>query len=744
MKMILKAVLMLFLITVLCKESNSQQKPSNLPKDKQPVVLKKDKNNRLQKYISPSFQQKPKQLSSKKLQTGKQPVTVKYENNNFSQTPVINYSQQELDIMQQMDQMKQSGNSANDGDKILELQKKLETLNGATVTREEPNQIGTLIPASNFNSQETDNITTSTVINYANNYIFGVAAQVEQRGPTAGKIWLAVALANGDTGVLARPDTIAIYYSTTNGATYNLYAKIAFSGHNRNDIDNIDMEIIENTSGTKYLYIVFGYITNAGYGQRLIGYDIVSAPTLGFSGSTLSFPGFSSGNQYLRARITSDNARFPSNPYVTIVVTEDSLAGSNHYFLSKICRVLSPFTLSPSFTYLSQSMYAPISGYDLNVTTDVANYHNGSDSLIYVLSSYPGFKQYIYLYKAYSISTIYPAYRGSISPSNDDIEYARVATNGGTNQKKIMISYSDNYLNTGDFDEWVASAPDASNWSVMNLDYTSNNRSRYGDVIGRRNADGSFVVTFKNIFGNLENVSSYGFSNFSLSHHIHALNTGYANSIANPKPLFKYVSGDSCLNIWSYYYKMFSARGCSASNLYLTIALEGYYDSTTDNHSQDQGTYVMLANASPPYNIVDTGYAVLDYQLLTNVFTFPRALTGNYYVVIKHYNTLETWSASTVYVNPNTYSFYDFTSSSSQAYGDNMVLKGSRWCVYSGDVNQDGTIDVTDILTIYNDALNFVLGQYLITDLNGDNFVDFTDILIAYNNSINFVNVIKP
>jgi len=62
---------------------------------------------------------------------------------------------------------------------------------------------------------------------------------------------------------------------------------------------------------------------------------------------------------------------------------------------------------------------------------------------------------------------------------------------------------------------------------------------------------------------------------------------------------------------------------------------------------------------------------------------------------------------------------------------------------YSGDVNQDGTIDATDISMIDNDAANFVSG-YVVTDLTGDDFVDGTDFVIADNNAAIFVSVIRP
>ncbi|MBK6505797.1 MAG: hypothetical protein IPG02_09040 [Ignavibacteria bacterium] len=63
--------------------------------------------------------------------------------------------------------------------------------------------------------------------------------------------------------------------------------------------------------------------------------------------------------------------------------------------------------------------------------------------------------------------------------------------------------------------------------------------------------------------------------------------------------------------------------------------------------------------------------------------------------------------------------------------------------MYSGDVDQEGTIDAADVSMIDNAALLFTSG-YVKTDLTGDNFVDATDFAIADNNAANFVSVIRP
>jgi hypothetical protein len=65
------------------------------------------------------------------------------------------------------------------------------------------------------------------------------------------------------------------------------------------------------------------------------------------------------------------------------------------------------------------------------------------------------------------------------------------------------------------------------------------------------------------------------------------------------------------------------------------------------------------------------------------------------------------------------------------------------FAIYSGDANQDGTVDGTDMSMIDNDAYYFVSG-YVATDLTGDEFVDATDFAIADNNAAMFVSVIRP
>ena len=110
---------------------------------------------------------------------------------------------------------------------------------------------------------------------------------------------------------------------------------------------------------------------------------------------------------------------------------------------------------------------------------------------------------------------------------------------------------------------------------------------------------------------------------------------------------------------------------------------------------------------------------------------------------IKHRNSIETWSKTVQQFNTGFPISYDFTVSRTKAYGDNMKYKSGKYCVYSGDINQDGIVDLADLSRVDNDVSIFG-GGYSISDLDGDLFVDVSDMAIVDNNAYNFVSRIRP
>ncbi|MDZ4712412.1 MAG: hypothetical protein SGI89_08815 [bacterium] len=168
------------------------------------------------------------------------------------------------------------------------------------------------------------------------------------------------------------------------------------------------------------------------------------------------------------------------------------------------------------------------------------------------------------------------------------------------------------------------------------------------------------------------------------------------------------------------------------------------FNSSSLQMSGDTVTYY-LKYPQAPYLTADSSKTfVWNNGVSHPVFNNPQ-LGGSYYIVIKHRNSIETWSKFPVAYSTNmTYNFY---TSASQAFGNNMkqiIDQGDTvYALYSGDVNQDGSVDVSDLIDIFNDAANFVSG-YVVTDVTGDDFVDSSDLLLTFNNSTNFVSVITP
>lgn len=187
----------------------------------------------------------------------------------------------------------------------------------------------------------------------------------------------------------------------------------------------------------------------------------------------------------------------------------------------------------------------------------------------------------------------------------------------------------------------------------------------------------------------------------------------------------------------------------------LTFFLEGLMNESGGemNKAQDDSGFhfpgsiadevkVSLANAASPYSIVfETGNIPLNQngQLSLQV---PSTFSGDYFIVINHRNSIESWSAVPLSFNTGTI-FYNFSDAASKTYGSNAIFKGSRYCIFGGDVNQDGTLDTGDMTPVDNDASAYISG-YTNTDVNGDGIVDTSDMTVVDNNSGAYVGAVKP
>ena len=176
-------------------------------------------------------------------------------------------------------------------------------------------------------------------------------------------------------------------------------------------------------------------------------------------------------------------------------------------------------------------------------------------------------------------------------------------------------------------------------------------------------------------------------------------------------------------------------------SLNLSALVEGFYTPSLEAMVPDTVTVELRTNTSP-WDLIEKSRVLLDGTgsgMLS--YLFPQNAI-NYYIALKHRNSIETWSKTAVAFSSGSLN-YDFTTAATQAFGDNMKQKGTKWCIYNGDVNQDGLVDLSDVSLTDTDNLNFVTG-YTVTDVNGDNLVDLSDLSIVDVNNLNFVSKVVP
>ena len=195
--------------------------------------------------------------------------------------------------------------------------------------------------------------------------------------------------------------------------------------------------------------------------------------------------------------------------------------------------------------------------------------------------------------------------------------------------------------------------------------------------------------------------------------------------------------------------------------LNLKIFLEGYYytdystafgmmvptmmnQGISTNASLTDSIDVILRHSTYPYSIL-TSQRTAVYVSGDVHCKFPP-ITGSYYIVIKHRNTVETWS--TVPLNmSNGVVNYDFTTDASKVYGSNQQevdpYPYAIYAFHSGDLNADENIDLIDLSYIETDINNFQYG-YIGSDINGDGNVDLLDVPIIETNINNFIYSLHP
>jgi hypothetical protein len=155
---------------------------------------------------------------------------------------------------------------------------------------------------------------------------------------------------------------------------------------------------------------------------------------------------------------------------------------------------------------------------------------------------------------------------------------------------------------------------------------------------------------------------------------------------------------------------------------------------------------VVSVDLHDPVTFATIHYTLNNVEISTSgtvTLLIPGIYNGTYYLSLHHRNSIETITGLPVSFNTSIVN-YDFTTSASQSFGNNMKqMTDGKWAFYGGDANIDGVVDGIDLIGVENDAAAFSTG-YILSDANGDGVVDGLDLILIENNASGFVQVITP
>ncbi|MBE0571149.1 MAG: hypothetical protein IH618_06355 [Ignavibacteriaceae bacterium] len=170
-----------------------------------------------------------------------------------------------------------------------------------------------------------------------------------------------------------------------------------------------------------------------------------------------------------------------------------------------------------------------------------------------------------------------------------------------------------------------------------------------------------------------------------------------------------------------------------------TALIEGFYNGST---MRPDTVTVELRNTNSPFALVDQAKIFLNSSGQGSARFYNIENGVPYYIVLKHRSAVETWSALPQTFSANTLT-YDFTTGQNKAFGNNLKLIGTKWCIYGGDVNQDGFVETADLNLVYSDNISGFTG-YVPTDLNGDSFTEIEDLNIVFRNNVSGIQKLNP
>jgi hypothetical protein len=523
-------------------------------------------------------------------ETGVFNTTVQYRGNNSHNpddisglTEAREITQEEIRLKNEIRRLREM-NDRSLINKILELESQLEALTPNAVSKPAEYYDGGFAPGNNevypYIPEAIGNV---KIFESGTKLISSIATATEQIGATAGRIWVALSIRT--TG---SRDSVRVFFSDNNGVSWNLYANGWLADTDQINYDQMDMEIIENTTGEKYLWVVYGYRNDASTGRWRTGGFVIQTPTFAGNFFTLSWPGDDATKRYYRARITSDNTLWPSLAYVYIVASFDSIVGSTHTNTQKTLRCTNPYTISPTFNYKGDKFWwFTNTNYMVDLHSDIAFFRNTNDSIIVSYSNIPDSTK---LFFAKGDNSNGPGtadgaggFIGGSEP-NAHKQFARISSNGNSNGSILCVFRQNTNnvwrvkhfrtVNYGNFNTMVQSV----------LLGSATSHSYQPDIVGKRNK--SIHYYSWRVDGTPDSLYYAGISSTGTFNPYVTMMNGLTiiSGTQGPKPGFRYVDNDSCFVIFADNgpFDVWAAFGCTGP---VTVETN---EGTPDNYALQQ------------------------------------------------------------------------------------------------------------------------------------------------------------
>jgi hypothetical protein len=359
---------------------------------------------------------------------------------------------------------------------------------------------------------------------------------------------------------------------------------------------------------------------------------------------------------------------------------------------------------------------------------------------------------------------------GTVSTGASDLILGPSATIAGTPGSSRMVVATGSgkmykqYQGSGTFTFPLGDATGTAEYSPVTLSFTSGTFGTDNSV-GVNLANAAYPGSSGSYLNRYWNISSSGITNFSCNarfNYLPADVNGTESSIycvkVDPLPSVIYDSANVSLH-------QLSANGLSSFGTFTgkpgdrslslgSVFLEGLYSgSGVMSKAQDENgghfggdtTDVISIVLHKATNYPSVAYTATVVGLHTNGVAgimVPGRYNESYYITVRHRNSIATTTATPVLLSESSISY--FFDSPAKAYGGNLgVMIDGTPVIYTGDPNQDGLVDASDLSDIENQARLTSTG-YIPEDLSGDGLVDASDLSVSGNNARLAIGVIEP